>query len=323
MKTWHKVSRRQFLLNTAALGGLGLTGIGGLRLLAGTPHSSHADLLALRRAMIDTPVRVGRHRARVFTAVFLKNEEQPWMVRKARALREYFETVPLYLREHDGIAGSISETPGAMPVMVELGIGENDIYTGERPDRVGYLKGKVQEDIRDYWKNRNRGGFTARRSSSQTSLRQARTKCRACLDYKFISNQGHLSPSYRELLQLGLGGLLRQVKARRQRELELRPAEPSSRRLNYSLEGVSAWAQRYGDFLSSEAGRETNASRAAELREMARIAGKVAAAAAGDVPRGAAIDLVRRTRRSTSRATATPARRTGSTSCCCRSTRPT
>ena len=30
-----------------------------------------------------------------------------------------------------------------MPVMVELGIGENNIYTGERPHRKGYLEGKT------------------------------------------------------------------------------------------------------------------------------------------------------------------------------------
>ena len=46
--------RRRGFLTTTALGGLGLSGFGRLRLLAGTPHSRHADLLALRRAILDS-----------------------------------------------------------------------------------------------------------------------------------------------------------------------------------------------------------------------------------------------------------------------------
>ena len=66
---------------------------------------------------------------------------------------------------HDRLAGSISELPGAMPVMVELGIAENNIYTGENPKRQGYLKGQVPEEIRDYWKNRNLWGLLPHRDS--------------------------------------------------------------------------------------------------------------------------------------------------------------
>ena len=276
MKTMKEMSRRQFLRNIAVVGGFGMTGFGGLRLLASTPHSRHSDLLALRRAMIDTPVRVGSHRARVFTEVFQKHEGEPWILRKSLALREYFETVPLYLREHDGIAGSISEVPGAMPVIVELGIGENGIYTGERPESVGYLDGQVAVDIRDYWKNRNAWGRYRTEILGQAPYASADEVPRN-LDYKFISNQGHLSPSYRELLEIGLGGLLQQVKASDNPTLSTdQRAFITAAKL--SLEGVSVWARRYGDFLNSEARRESNGSRAVELREMARIADKVSTA---------------------------------------------
>jgi pyruvate-formate lyase len=275
MKTLHELSRRQFLRNIALMGGLGMTGIGGLNMLASSPLSRHSDLLALRRAMIDAPVLVGSHRARIFTEVFQKHQDEPWLLNKARALHEYFKTVPLYLREHDGIAGSISEAPGAMPVIVELGIAENSIYTGERPDRVGYLDNQVAEDIRDYWKNRNAWGRYRTEILGQTPYASAREVPRD-MGYKFISNQGHLSPGYSQLLEIGLGGLLQQVKADT-------PGLSADQRTFFmaaelSLVGVSTWANRYGDFLNSEARRMSNASRANELREMARISGKVATA---------------------------------------------
>ena len=238
----------------------------------GTPH---ADLAALRREIVDSPVRVALHRATTFTRVFQQNEHEPWILRKAMALREYFQTVPLYLREHDGLAGSISELPGAMPVFVELGIGENGIYTSERPDRKGYLKGQVPDDVRDYWKNRNAWGLYRTEILGEEPYESA-DQVPQGLSYKFISNQGHLSPSYGELLQIGLGGVMQRVQGRRQDETDagqrafLRAAEAS-------LAGVSEWIGRYAEFLTGEAKRCPSATRAAELREMSRIANHVAA----------------------------------------------
>ena len=152
-------TRRDFLATGAAAGVVALGGLSGPLALADAVTTPHSDIAALRQDIVNSPVRVGLHRAQVFTKVFRETEDKPWVLRKALAMREYFQTVPLYIRDHDGLAGAISELPGAMPVIVELGIGENNIYTGERPDREGYLQDKVPEEIRDYWKNRNMWGL--------------------------------------------------------------------------------------------------------------------------------------------------------------------
>lgn len=269
------LTRRDFLLTSGlALGAAAIPCRADLAAKANPVGDLTPDIAALRRAMVDSPVRVALHRAQVFTKVFQENEDRPWIVRKAMALREYFRTVPLYLREHDRLAGSISETPGAMPVIVELGIGENNIYTGERPDRNGYLQGQVPQEIRDYWKNRNMWGLY------RTEIRGEKPYTRADevpreLGYKFLSNQGHLSPSYGQLLRTGLAGILGTVQQRRQGEQDadrlafLTAAE-------YSLSGLSDWIGRYGEFLTSEARHCDQPARTAELAEMARIARKVA-----------------------------------------------
>jgi len=142
MKTTRNLSesftRREFLTTAGIMAG-GLVVLGKVRLADAAVQAPHADMAALRKAMMDSPVDVALHRAKIFTRVFQQHEAEPWIVRKAMALREYFKTVPLYRREHDGIAGSISEAPGGMPVFVELGIGEHGIYLSERADRIGYL----------------------------------------------------------------------------------------------------------------------------------------------------------------------------------------
>lgn len=230
MKLSRDLTRRAFLASTGAA----------VPVFAGLATPSTPQLGDLRRAIVDSPVGVGLHRARTYTRVFQATEGRPWIVRKGLALREYFETVPLYLRPGDCIAGSISETPGAMPLMVEIGIGENDIYTGENPERKGYLKGKVPQDIWEYWLPRNLYG------RHQASTKQPlASRPHAGAAYKMISCQGHLSPSYSELLRTGLGGMLAKVRARQAGE-----ADPEKRAFlesaGYSLAGVSAWAAGMG-----------------------------------------------------------------------------
>lgn len=269
------LTRRQFLAATGAT--VGAAAAGGFDVeagLAATVTTPHRDIAALRQDIVNSPLRVGLDRARVFTKVFQETEDKPWVLRKAMALREYFRTVPLYIREHDRLAGSISELPGAMPVIVELGIGENGIYTGERPDRVGHLEGQMPDKIRDYWKNRNAWGLYRTEILGQKPYESADEVPRE-LNYKFISNQGHLSPSYGELLRVGLGGVLARVRKRQsgehddERRAFLDAAETS-------LIGLSEWIGRYAEFLGEEAARCGDATRAADLREMSRIAGKVA-----------------------------------------------
>jgi len=271
MPACNDLSRRAFL----AAGSAAVAAWTGRRAL-GLPTIPHDDMAALRRDVVDSPVRVALHRARVFTRVFQANEQRPWIVRKGLALAEYFRTVPLYLREHDALAGSISELPGAMPVMVELGIAENNIYTGENPQRQGYLAGQVPAEIRDYWKNRNLWGHLRTEILGQPPVARADDLPRAA-NYKFISNQGHLSPSYGELLRLGLGSLRAKVQGRLRQEHDperlafLTAAEAS-------LAGLAAWIARYADFLASAGRRCRHAGRAAELAQMARVARRVAEA---------------------------------------------
>ena len=278
MKTKSGFTRRQFMaISGTAVGAVAWGQMDVQEVLASPVTTPHADMDALRQEIVNSPVRVGLHRAQVFTRVFRETEGKPWGLRKAMALREYFRTVPLYLRKHDRLAGSISEMPGAMPVIVELGIGENGIYTGERPDRKGYLQGKVPQEIREYWMNRNAWG--------QFRTKILRMKCfehpddvPQTLGYKFLSNQGHLSPSLGEVLRTGLDGVLARVRRRQQAETDstklafLKAAETS-------LLGLTEWIGRYAEFLAAEAAGCSQSDRAAELREMSQVAEKVASEA--------------------------------------------
>jgi formate C-acetyltransferase len=268
-------TRRHFLATTGvAVGAVTIGRFDEANALAATVTSSHSDMVALRRDIVNSPVRVGLHRAKTFTEVFKETEDKPWVLRKALAIGEYFRTVPLYIRDHDGLAGAISELPGAMPVIVELGIGENNIYTGERPDRKDYLQDKVPDEIRDYWKNRNMWGLYRTEILGQQPYDRA-DQVPKSLGYNFISNQGHLSPSYSELLRVGIDGLLARIKGRRETAKDADQAV-FLEAAEISLTGLSEWIVRYAEFLGEQASACEQTARATELREMSRIAAKVA-----------------------------------------------
>ena len=230
------------------------------------------DILALRDDIISSPVTVALHRARVFTRVWQENEGAPWIVLKGMALRAYFETVPLFIRSHDRLAGSISETPGAMPVFPELGIGENSIYVNERPERRGYLEGSVPQDILDYWEDRN---FYGQFRAYARTVVGRETKRTPVIGYKFSSNQGHLSPSYSELLSIGLDGIMTNVRGRRDGEIEPDSLEFLTA-AEHTLVGLSAWIERYAAHLAHEARSCDETTRSAELLQMSRNCARVA-----------------------------------------------
>ncbi|MBI2298984.1 MAG: hypothetical protein HYU66_08585 [Armatimonadetes bacterium] len=213
------------------------------------PAASDPAIPALRAAILSSPLTVALHRAETYTRVFQDNEGAPWVVLKALAFREHLRTVPLLVRPGDRLAGSLCEIPGGMPLFVELGIAENGIFVAEDPHRRGYLRGQVPKDIREWWEERNLWG---RHRAWLRTVHDWTPERGEVTQYKFLSCQGHLSPSYRELLRVGLGGLREQVRRRRAGETDPESLEFLTAAA-LGLEGVSDWISRYAA-LSPELG---------------------------------------------------------------------
>lgn len=205
--------------------------------------ADESRLGSLRAAILNSEFRVALHRARTYTSAFEEAEADgtAWVVAKARAFRAHLRTMPLWLRPGDQLAGSLTEFPGAMPLIVELGIGENGIFTDEDPHRAGYLRGAVPQEIRDFWQGRNMRG---RWRGYMTQVLDRGAPDAERLPYKFLSCQGHLSPSYRALLRSGLGGLRERIARRRMAE-----TDPSAKEwllaADLCVQGVCEWIGRY------------------------------------------------------------------------------
>ncbi|MBN1673728.1 MAG: hypothetical protein JXR37_21960 [Kiritimatiellae bacterium] len=228
-------------------------------------------MAALRRDILDSPTTLGLHKAYTYRRVFEANEGAAWIVKKGLAFREHLRTVPLFIREHDKLAGSLTERPGGSPIHAEIGFPAPG-YPGRRGTTDGFAEclTRIPSDLREYWTDRNMQGrhraFVGVATGAAASAPQG---------YKFCSCQGHLSPSYRELLQIGLDGILRKIRERRSGESEPDVLEFLTA-AEQSVLGVSEWSRRYGERLSALAGEVPDPPRARELREMARICAKIA-----------------------------------------------
>ena len=157
--------------------------------------------------------------------------------------------------------------------MAELGIAELGLV--DKPHLAGYLKGKVPDDIREYWKNRNLWGHYRIDILGQPPAKSAAELPLRAQGYKTIANQGHLSPSYGELLRVGVAGYLSKIRA-------LKAGERDPEKLAFlqaaetSILGLSEWAARYGEFLSGAARNASDSARAGDLKAMSRIAATIA-----------------------------------------------
>jgi hypothetical protein len=168
----------------------------------------------LRQDILSSPLSVALERAYSYTRMFKEHEGAPWIVKKALGFRAHLNTVPLYIRMNDKIAGSICETPGGMPLLPELGIGENTIFTGEDPHQAHYLKDQVPAEISEYWNGQNAWAHYQKYMEDVVGAKDVAKKP----GWIFSSCQGHLCPSYQALLEVGLKGLLDQVQSRSERE---------------------------------------------------------------------------------------------------------
>lgn len=231
-----------------------------------------SKMLALRADILASPVSVGLERARVYTHIWQENEGVAWIVKKGMALREHLRTTPLFIRPNDLLAGSISDTPGAMPLFPELGFGENGIYVGENPERRGYLEGQVPQDILDYWEDRNLWG---QHRAYKRAVEGGNPKRTDVTGYKYISCQGHLSPAYSEVLAVGLDALVDNVRQRRVDENDMASLEFLAA-AEHTLLGTSEWIERYAALLTDDAATCSDTERADELREMSTICARIA-----------------------------------------------
>lgn len=222
----------------------------------------------LRDEMLGWEDTVCLERPRIVTEAYRRNEADPTIIKRAKALRDVLEQMPIYLREGDLIVGTPTSRPGAWIVYPEFSLGTESIVQMRHNFEVGrnFIKDALPGDIKEYWQHRNLYAhyWALRRECFGDESPPAEDW------YQLSTALGHITPDFAEVLDTGLEGVIERAQ-RRLREVE--PTDPAGaaflRAVVISAEGGIAFARRYGELAAETASATRDPERRRELEQMA------------------------------------------------------
>ncbi|MDP6778332.1 MAG: pyruvate formate lyase family protein [Candidatus Latescibacteria bacterium] len=98
-------------------------------------------------------------RARLATEAYAEQEGKPGPLLRAAAFRHILRHMTLDLRSNPVFAGNTSSALRAWMLVPEFGLSVNSQIAIEHSELEGFLEGKIPEEIRSFWKEREFGGI--------------------------------------------------------------------------------------------------------------------------------------------------------------------
>jgi formate C-acetyltransferase len=211
-------------------------------------------------------------RARLLTESYRQTENEPMVLRRAKALAHILENMTLYIRQGEMIVGNYASNSDSVPLYPELAWKwiKRETAAGQVYDCMLTEEGRTElEQICDYW-----GNF-----SIHHRLRNYLPE--ALSEVFWVFNWEASTPNYDKILQLGLKRILQEVvdrKASLEQEYlaETMNGEEYLRKCDVldsmaiTLEAVMAWSKRYATLAWNLAKEETDPARRRELEAIAR-----------------------------------------------------
>lgn len=225
-------------------------------------------------------VRLCIERARLLTEGYQNAEDDPIILKRAKALAHYLDNRTIYLLPNERIVGNIASKPSHLITFPEkwsfwLDKAIDGEYSMLLPDE------KQREElhkIHKYWRGKSVHGM------------ERRLIPKDILDYWFYPNQGvflwlhggHVgTPNYEKLFKTGLKGIIEEAKTKLEEisadpELYMHPHDYLKKKEFYeaviiSTEAVIRQGKRFSQLCLEKAGEEKSENRKKELEEMAAI----------------------------------------------------
>lgn len=234
---------------------------------------------AWRDELLSAEPSVCVERAVITTDTYRDNADQPLVMIRALMLRNVLERMTIYIEPSSRLAGNQASANRAAPIMPEYAmdwvIAELDEFDERPGDRftISEEAKKTLRGIAPFWRGR---------TLKEHALTLMPEDSRRFYDLGIIHPEGnitsgdaHLAVNYRRLLREGLAGYKERTRAALDALDLTDPAEldkaPFYRALLISFDAVIAFAHRYSELAGRLALAETDPTRRAELREMARI----------------------------------------------------
>lgn len=216
-------------------------------------------------------------RAVLYTESFRQTENQPMVLRKAKAFAHVLDQIPIIIRPNELIVGSSTLAPRGCQTFPEFSFEwleqEFDTVANREADPF-FIAEETKKQLHEadkYWKGRTTSDLALSYMSPE-AIRAQNHNIFTVGNY-FYNGVGHFTVQYWKVLELGVEGIMREVKA------ELDTVKPSdadygtkSRMLESCLiacAGIIRYANRYAALAKELAAKETNKTRKEELLRIA------------------------------------------------------
>lgn len=225
-------------------------------------------------------VRLCIERARLITQGYKKAEDDPIVLKRAKAFAHYLDNRTLYILPHEKIVGNIAGKPCSLITFPEKWSSWLDKAIGSEYAELLSSEDERQElhQIHKYWESKSVHGM------------ERRLLPKDILNYWFYPNHGvfmwlhggHVgTPNYEKLFKLGLKGIVEEAKTKLEEissdpELYLHAREYLKKKAFYegviiATEAVIRQGKRFSQLCRQKALEEKDQNRKTEIEEMAEI----------------------------------------------------
>ncbi len=216
-------------------------------------------------------------RARLITESYRMTENEPIIMRRAKAFAHILENLPIIIREEELVVGSTTLAPRGCQTYPEFSYewleAEYDTVATRSADPF-YISEAAKKELKEansYWKGKTNSELATSYMAPETLLAMEHNMFTP--GNYFYNGVGHITVQYEKVLAIGFGGI------RKEAEAELagcRPGDGNYARKSRFLQAVIlscnaaiTYAGRYADLAEKEAGQCQDAKRRAELLQIA------------------------------------------------------
>jgi formate C-acetyltransferase len=245
-----------------------------------TPRGS-----AIKERFIRITPEICVERAQLITESYRETEDQPIHLRRAKALEKILEGITVFIQDDELVVGNQCTKPRSAPVYPEFSCkwleGELDRLEKRTGDvfLISEQKKQILRDLFPYWEGKTSNELATALMTEEAKAAQAAGVF--TVGNYYFNGVGHISVDYAKVLAKGLGGII----AEAEREMAgLEISNPEELKKMHFLSAVViannaviGFAGRFAAEAEKLARKEGNAQRKAELKEIARICGKVPA----------------------------------------------
>lgn len=229
-------------------------------------------------------------RAKLLTESYQRTENEPIIMRRAKAFAHILRHIPIIIREDELIVGSTTLAPRGCQTYPEFSYewleGELDTVEHRSADPF-YISEQAKKDLREvhpYWKGKTTSELATSYMEPETLVAMEHNMFTP--GNYFYNGVGHVTVQYEKVLAIGYEGIRAEAEAELQK-LSLADGDYARRArfleaVMISCDAVIAYAGRYSALAEKEASGCREPGRKAELLRIARNCARVPAKGAAD-----------------------------------------